>query len=74
MSEHTTLHRTTYRVTGMTCGHCVGAVEKEVGAIPVVTDVHAELATGDVTDASTRPLTHDELTAALEEAGYPLAG
>ena len=63
-----------HQVSGMTCGHCVSAVEKEVGAIPGVTDVHVELATGDVTVTSTRPLTHDELTAALDEAGYQLAG
>ncbi|MFC4782847.1 heavy-metal-associated domain-containing protein [Nocardioides sp. MAHUQ-72] len=63
----------THQVTGMTCGHCVSAVEREVGAIPGVTDVRVELATGDVTVTSTRPLTHDELTAALDEAGYQLA-
>lgn len=64
---------TTYRVTGMTCGHCVAAVKEEVGAIADVTDVQVDLATGEVTVSSARPLTHDEITAAIDEAGYELA-
>jgi copper chaperone CopZ len=63
----------TYRVTGMTCGHCVTAITQEVGALADVTDVHVQLATGDVTVTSTRPLTDDEVVAALDEAGYDLA-
>jgi copper ion binding protein len=65
---------TVHRVTGMTCGHCVSAVEKEVGAIAGVTEVHVELTTGDVTVSSDRPLDRDELAAAIDEAGYELAG
>jgi copper chaperone CopZ len=38
-----------------------------------VTDVKVEVATGDVTVTSTRPLTDDEMAAALDEAGYQLA-
>jgi copper chaperone len=69
MSETTRI----YRVTGMTCGHCVGAVAQEVGALADVTDVHVDLATGDVTVTSARPLTDDEVAAAVDEAGYALA-
>ena len=63
----------TYRVTGMTCGHCVRSVTQEVGALPGVTSVEVELATGEVTVQSDRPLTEDEMVAALDEAGYQLA-
>ena len=63
----------TYRVTGMTCGHCVRSVTQEVGALPGVTSVEVELATGEVTVQSDRPLTEEELVAALDEAGYQLA-
>jgi len=63
----------TYRVVGMTCGHCVAAVQREVGAIDGVTDVTVDLATGDVAVASTRPISDEELTAAIDEAGYELA-
>ena len=69
MSQHTT----TYTVTGMTCDHCVAAVTREVGAVDGVTDVRVDLPTGAVTVASTRPLTHAEVTGALDEAGYQLA-
>lgn len=64
----------TYRVTGMTCGHCVAAVEQEVGGIAAVSDVAVDLASGRVTVTSSRPLTIDEMTAAVDEAGYELAG
>ena len=62
----------TYRVQGMTCGHCVGAVTSEVEALEPVTDVHVELESGDVTVTSTRPLTDTEIAAAIDEAGYEL--
>ncbi len=62
-----------YRVTGMTCGHCVSAVTQEIGALPGVLDVHVEVATGDVTVTSTRPLGCEEISAAVDEAGYDLA-
>jgi copper ion binding protein len=64
----------TYRVSGMTCGHCVAAVEQEVGRIADVSDVVVDLASGQVTVTSSRPLTTDELVAAVDEAGYELAG
>ncbi len=70
MSENTTR---SYRVTGMTCGHCAGAVTQEVGSLPGVIDVQVEIASGDVTVTSTRPLTDDEISAAIDEAGYDLA-
>lgn len=71
MSANTT---TTYAVTGMTCDHCARAVRQEVGALAGVTEVHVEVATGDVTVTSERPLTHDEVAGAVDEAGYQLAG
>ena len=64
----------TYDVTGMTCDHCARAVRQEVGALPGVTEVHVEVATGDVTVTSDRPLARDEVAGAVDEAGYQLAG
>ena len=69
----TTTSTRTYRVVGMTCGHCVSAVEREVGALDGVTAVTVDLATGEVVVASTRPVADDEMTAAIDEAGYELA-
>jgi copper chaperone len=57
----------------MTCGHCVGAVQQEIGAIAGVCAVDVELATGNVTVQSTRPLDRAEIAAAVDEAGYQLA-
>ena len=64
----------TYTVTGMTCGHCVSSVTEEVSELPGVTDVQVELETGLVTVTSDSPLGADKVAAAVEEAGYSLAG
>jgi copper chaperone len=64
----------TYTVTGMTCGHCVSAVSEEVGALPGVTEVQVDLPTGAVTVTSETPLDDAAVAAAVEEAGYELAG
>lgn len=37
---------TTYAVTGMTCDHCRQAVEAEVGGVPGVITVTADVAAG----------------------------
>ncbi len=64
----------TVTVTGMTCGHCVSSVREEVGAIPGVTDVDVDLASGRVSIASRRELESEAIRNAVEEAGYQLAG
>ena len=64
----------TYTVTGMTCGHCVSAVSEEVGGLPGVTEVAVDLPTGAVTVTSDAPLDDAAVAAAVEEAGYELAG
>ena len=68
-----TTHEQSYRVTGMTCGHCVSAVQQEVGAIEDVAEVLVDLESGQVTVTSARPLALEELAAAIDEAGYELA-
>ncbi|MEU5725200.1 MULTISPECIES: heavy-metal-associated domain-containing protein [unclassified Micromonospora] len=65
---------TTYQVQGMTCGHCVNSVSTEVSAIPGVTDVQVDLASGQVTVTSESPLATDAVRAAVDEAGYDLVG
>jgi len=63
-----------YTVTGMTCGHCVSAVTEEVSGLPGVTDVRVDLASGGLTVTSDTPLDDDAVRAAVEEAGYEVAG
>ena len=69
-----TSHSATYTVTGMTCAHCVASVTEEVSAIEGVTDVAVDLAAGTVVITSGRELSTTEVTAAITEAGYQLAG
>jgi copper chaperone len=64
----------TYAVVGMTCGHCVTAVTEEVQALPGVTSVDVDLTTGGLTVTSTDPVDDGAVRAAVEEAGYEVAG
>ncbi|MEV0917041.1 heavy-metal-associated domain-containing protein [Streptomyces sp. NPDC049967] len=65
---------TVYQVTGMTCGHCEGAVSEEISGIEGVTSVKAVASTGQVTVTSRAPLDEEAVRAAVDEAGYELAG
>ena len=64
----------TYNVTGMTCGDCVQAVTDELTALAGVSDVQVSLADGAVTVTSAGPLDPADVAAAVDEAGYTLAG
>ncbi|MDT4932296.1 MAG: hypothetical protein QOK11_188 [Pseudonocardiales bacterium] len=63
----------TYGVTGMTCQHCVNAVTSEVSGIGGVESVAVDLATGTVTVIGDG-YTDEQIRAAVDEAGYRLAG
>lgn len=69
---------TSWAVTGMTCGHCAGAVTSELTALEGVTDVQVEVVSG---GTSTVTITSDTqpdqaaVAAAVSEAGdYVLVG
>jgi copper ion binding protein len=62
-----------YRVTGMTCDHCVRAVTEEVGKLAGVTGVAVDLSSGTLTVSSDTPLDADVLRGAVDEAGFELA-
>ena len=64
----------TYTVVGMTCGHCVNSVTEEVSQVPGVTDVNVDLATGGLTVTSEADVDDGAVRAAVEEAGYQVAG
>ena len=66
---------TTYIVRGMTCGHCVNAVTKELSAIAGVSNVSIELVEGGdspVVVTSDVELELEAVRAAVDEAGYEL--
>ena len=62
----------TYTVAGMSCGHCKAAVEAEVGQVPGVEFVDADLDTKLVVVRG-ESLADDAVRAAIDEAGYEAA-
>jgi copper chaperone len=68
------MSESTYTVTGMTCGHCVASVTEEISEIDGVTDVAVDLPTCAVTVTISKPVDSAAVRAAVEEAGYQLAG
>ncbi len=63
---------TTYKVTGMTCGHCVSAVTSELTSLGAVSAVTVDLVPDGaslVTVTSEGPLPAEAVTEALDEAG-----
>lgn len=68
---------TTYEVSGMTCGHCVASVTEEIGRLADVERVDVELIVGGlsrVAVSGTKQLEDTAVAAAVDEAGYELAG
>ncbi len=66
----------TVKVTGMTCHHCVMSVTEEVGEIPGVTNVTVDLVAdgaSTVTITSDEPISDEQISAAVTEAGYAIA-
>lgn len=63
---------TEYQVTGMTCGHCEGAIRSEVGQIADVSSIEVSASTGRlvVTTGSDSPAADSDVFEAVEEAGY----
>ncbi|MFE2042679.1 heavy-metal-associated domain-containing protein [Streptomyces sp. NPDC059477] len=65
---------TVYKVSGMTCGHCEGAVTQEITQLAGVSSVRAVASSGEVTVVSAAPLDEEAVRAAVDEAGYELVG
>jgi copper chaperone CopZ len=66
-----------YKVSGMTCGHCVASVTEELTEIPGVTEVKVDLVADGVSDVvvdSADTLDVEAVRAAIDEAGYELVG
>ena len=61
---------TTFRVPGMTCGHCEKAVTTEVMKIDGVENVQVDLDTKRVVVASDQQLAWADLVSAVDEAGF----
>lgn len=62
-----------FRIDGMTCGHCVAAVDQELRAVPGVVAVAVDLAAGTAT-VTGQGYTDADVRAAVDEAGYAVVG
>lgn len=60
---------TNYKITGMTCGHCVNAVTEEVSEIDGVTSVDVQLEGGKMAVTSDAEIDFEAIKAAVDEAG-----
>lgn len=61
---------TEYQVTGMSCGHCEGAIRAEVSQIPGVTDIEVSASTGHLAVTADEQVDDAAVIAAVDEAGY----
>jgi copper chaperone CopZ len=62
--------QTTVKIKGMTCGHCEGRVNTELGKISGVTEVKAVAADGVAIITSGDALNAEEISQAVIAAGY----
>jgi copper ion binding protein len=68
MSDEQTIE---IKVGGMSCQHCVNAVDKAVRAVPGVTDAAVDLANGSVKVSGA--FDRQEIVQAIKAAGYEAA-
>lgn len=71
-TPRTFIGATTFRVDGMTCGHCETAVTREVAQLDGVDQVSVDLAAGTVIVVATQPVDRADVAEAVAEAGYQL--
>lgn len=65
------MENVTLNVQGMSCGHCVKAVETSVGALAGVQEVKVDLAEAKVTVAfDESAVTVDQIKETIDEQGY----
>lgn len=60
----------TYKVTGMTCGHCEASVREEIEELDGVESVAVDRETGTAVVTSAAALQPDLVVAAVKEAGF----
>ena len=62
--------QTTIKIQGMSCGHCEGKVNAELGKLSGVSEVKAVAADGIAIITSADTLNVDEVLRAVSAAGY----
>ncbi|MBW1781749.1 MAG: heavy-metal-associated domain-containing protein [Deltaproteobacteria bacterium] len=61
---------TTIKIKGMSCQHCVMAVQKALGEVDGVKDVAVNLKTGEATFDEAAPVDMNRVRDAVQKAGY----
>ncbi|MDD5713042.1 MAG: cation transporter [Smithellaceae bacterium] len=64
----------TLKIEGMSCNHCVMAVTKALSGVAGVKDIKIDLQKGEATFEEEKPVDMAALKAAVEKAGYRIAG
>ena len=62
----------TYSVPAISCGHCTHTIETEVGELPGVQSVNAEIDTKKVAITFDAPASEETIKALLAEINYPV--
>ena len=62
------------KIQGMSCSHCVAAVNKALSGIEGVRDVHVDLETGEATFEEATPVDPQIIRERISEAGYEVVG
>jgi copper chaperone len=70
IKENKKMKNTILNVEGMSCSHCVNAVEKAVGALEGVTEVRVDLDAKKVTVDHDENVTLESIKNAIEDQGY----
>lgn len=68
------MERRSYTIEGMSCTGCEENVEESVGNVPGVTGAEADHESGTLTVESEDNVREDQVTDAVEDAGYRVAG
>lgn len=66
------MNKITYKVPGISCGHCVNTIEMEIGELEGVKTVKAEMETRTVTIEYQDPASEQLLLDTMSEINYPV--
>ena len=65
------MESTTFRVSNVSCGHCVMTIQKELGELPGVSKVEGDPNSKDISVTWDAPATLEKIKTALKEINYP---
>ncbi len=64
------MSKTTIKISGMSCEHCVRRVTEALSKLPGVKNVQVDLSSGTAIFEKPENLSFEEIARAIEEAGY----